>query len=41
MDRSERLKETIYRNARRVGIQEIAPIEISELEFESLIGAFS
>lgn len=40
MDRSERLTETIYRNARRVGISEIAPLEISELEFDDWVRDF-
>ena len=40
MDRSEKIAETICRNAYRVTLSEIAPVDISELEFEEWVRDF-
>ena len=40
MDRSEKMTETIIRNAYRVTLSEIGPVDISELEFEDWVRDF-
>ena len=40
MTRSERLAETICRNAFRVGLSEIGPLDISDLDFEDWVRSF-
>ena len=40
MDREEKLKETIRRNALRVGLTEIGDIDIRDLEFEDWVRDF-